>query len=86
MCTAGRPHRRGRRQDLPGDEAPLREAPVGAVGNHRWNRNPRPQLEPQIASLERCKINLSGSLSEQSVVGINELALNMYNILYYILL
>ena len=24
---------------------------------NQWNRNPRQQLEPQIASLEKCKIN-----------------------------
>ena len=23
----------------------------------RWNRNPRPQLEPQITSLDKCKIH-----------------------------
>ena len=35
----------------------------------QWNRNPRPQLEPQTTSLDKCKIN--SSISETPVYWIS---------------
>ena len=44
-----------------GAEQALASSAPAAAGSpppvNQWNRNPRPQLEPQITGLDKCKIN-----------------------------